>query len=113
MTKDIWLTTPILPLPCFILILVVVVCGVCVALLPEKVLQKKSAAIIWYLTRRPTPAVCAVRARGVLRHPQCVRVQGNAGGGGVCPCPGRCRGDSVRVSGAVPGGQGREEGASP
>ena len=39
MTEDIWLTAPILSLPCFMLILVTVFCGVCVALLPEKVVQ--------------------------------------------------------------------------
>ena len=39
MTEDIWLTTPILSLPRFMLIPVTVFCGVCVALLPEKVVQ--------------------------------------------------------------------------
>ena len=37
--EDIWLTTPILSLPCFMLILVTVLCGVCGWLLPEKLVQ--------------------------------------------------------------------------
>ena len=36
---SIWLTTLILSLPSSVLILVTVFCGVCVALLPEKVVQ--------------------------------------------------------------------------